>query len=59
MTEHWDTILTALYERKARLVQLDMESGVHTAAVPKLRARITECNRAIRAIVNAKGQASA
>lgn len=41
-------LLTALHERKNRLVKMDMDHAVNESAVPTLRARITECSKLIR-----------
>lgn len=54
MQDHVDTILTALHERRNRLVQLDMQNKVRKASVPKLRDRINACTEAINAIQQAK-----
>lgn len=41
------TSLTALHERRSRLIQLDIESKVNERSVGTLRARINECTDAI------------
>lgn len=41
-------ILTALHERKNRLVKMDTDAAVNESAVPTLRARISECSKLIR-----------
>lgn len=50
MKEHVDVILTALHERRNRLVQLDLNQRVQEGSVRKLRARIKECDDAIKAL---------
>lgn len=46
LTEHLDTILTALIERRNRLIAVGQRDGTH----PNIRQRIQECNAAIRAV---------
>lgn len=41
-------ILTALHERKNRLLKVDADGSVSPHSVATLRSRITECNRLIR-----------
>lgn len=47
MMGHYDTIITALVERRNRLIQLDMEGRVNEPSVPSLRSRINEVTDAI------------
>lgn len=54
MTDHFDVIMTALHERRNRLVQLDLDQRVNPGSVRKLRARIKECDDAMRALRHAK-----
>lgn len=53
MTDHYEVIMTALHERRNRLIALDMEAKVRGDAVPKLRARITEVTDAIQSLKRA------
>ncbi len=43
-----DTILTALHERRNRLIQLDMGGGATERALPTLRERINQVTDAIQ-----------
>lgn len=54
MHDHYDVILTALHERRNRLIQLDINERVNKPSVPKLRARINECTEAINALTAVK-----
>jgi hypothetical protein len=54
VTDHVDVILTALHERRNRLIHLDMENKVNRASVENLRSRINECTDAITALTHAK-----
>ena len=54
MLDHYDTILTALHERRNRLIQLDMAGATNQRAVPTLRQRINECTDAIHALQKAR-----
>ena len=47
MKGHYDTILTALYERRNRLIQLDMDGRVNEPNVETLRSRINAVTDAI------------
>lgn len=48
--QHYDTVLTALYERRNRLIQLDMDKRVNEPSVTTLRSRINAVTDAIDAI---------
>lgn len=48
-------VLTALHERKNRLVKMDMDHAVNETAVPTLRARISECSKLIRKLASREG----
>jgi hypothetical protein len=45
-----DTILTALTERRNRLIQLDMEGKVQPRSTQTLRQRVNACTEAIAAV---------
>lgn len=47
MDQHLDVILTALYERRNRLIQLDMSKSIQERSVESLRSRINACTNAI------------
>lgn len=47
MKGHYDTILTALYERRNRLIRLDMDHRVNEPNVESLRSRINAVTDAI------------
>lgn len=49
-----DTILTALHERRNRLISVDATDGVNIPSRPTLRTRINEVNRAITVLNGGK-----
>jgi hypothetical protein len=50
-----DTIITALHERRNRLINLDVNGGATERATPTLRARINEVTDAINFAKALKG----
>jgi hypothetical protein len=56
VTDHYEVIMTALHERRNRLIALDMEAKVNATSVPKLRERINEVTNAIQSLKRVGGK---